>query len=141
MIRFVKPIFSHLLTLLAAFYYLGVCLSALQAETIPKLPRLELHDFAPPIRQQLQRAYDVARSHPSDGAASGRLGMLLQAYSQFEAAAICYQRARALQPEEWKWIYYLGVAEASLGRHEDAATALAEVVRRKPDYLPAHLKL
>ncbi|HEY3132157.1 MAG TPA: tetratricopeptide repeat protein, partial [Acidobacteriota bacterium] len=112
-----------------------------KAETIPKLPRLELQNFAPPIRRQLQEAFDDARSHPSDGAAAGRLGMLFQAYSQFEAAAVCYQRARVLQPEEWKWIYYHGVAQALLGRHEQAAAALAEVVRRKPDYLAAHLKL
>ncbi len=148
----IRLIFSHILTpwatilgaaarLLAAFYCLAVCLSVLQAKTIPKLPRLELRDFAPPIRQQLQEAYDRARARPNDAAASGHLGMLLQAYSQFEAAAVCFQRAGSLQPEEWKWIYYHGVVQALLGRHEEAAAALAAVVRRKQDYLPARLKL
>ncbi|HEV8132509.1 MAG TPA: hypothetical protein VGQ81_14780, partial [Acidobacteriota bacterium] len=121
--------------------YCCLCMTLIQAEIIPHLPHLELQNFAAPIRQQVQKAYDEARARPRDAGASGRLAMLLQTYSQYEAAAVCYQRTRQLEPGKWKWTYYLGTVQAALGKHPEAAAALVEVVRRRPDYLAARLKL
>jgi tetratricopeptide (TPR) repeat protein len=67
--------------------------------------------------------------------------MLYQAYEQYEHAAICYERARFLAPTQFEWAYYLGTVRAVLGRPAEAAVILREALVRKPDYLPARLKL
>jgi tetratricopeptide (TPR) repeat protein len=102
---------------------------------------LSLENFAPPIRQQIQEAYGAVRSNPQDAAANGRLGMLLQAYQQHEAAAVCFERARALDPKEFKWSYYLGTVQAASGNYSEAVVTLREGLSQKPDYFPAQLKL
>jgi len=113
----------------------------LQAQTLPDLPPVAFDNFGPAIREQVRKAYDDARAKPRDAEASGRLGMVLQTYEQYELAAICYERARSLAPDEFRWVYYLGVAQAALGKHAEAADNLREAARRKPDYLPAQIKL
>src|SRR5688572_26069717 len=107
----------------------------------PGLPRLIPGNFAPTIREQFQKAYEAVRAKPRDPDANGRLGMLYQAYEQLEHAAICYERARFLAPAQFEWGYYLGTVRAALGRHAEASVILREALVRKPDYLPARLKL
>src|SRR5262245_32927351 len=109
--------------------------------SLPSLPQLSLQSFAPPIRQQIQEAYDAVRSNPQDAASNGRLGMLLHAYQQNEAAAVCFKRARALDASEFKWLYYLGTVQAALGGHLEAVLTLREAVQRNPDCVPAQLRL
>lgn len=111
------------------------------ASRLPDLPQLSLETFARPIRQQIQEAYDATRSNPQDATASGGLGMLLHAYQQNEGATVCFERARALDSNEFRWSYYLGTVQAALGNHSEAVVALREGLRQKPDYLPAQLKL
>ncbi len=111
------------------------------AARLPDLPLLSLANFAPPIRQQIQEASDALRSNPQDAAANGRLGMLLHAYQQNEAAVVCFERARALDSKEFKWIYYLGTVQAALGNHSEAVVTLREGVQRRPDYVPGQLRL
>src|SRR3954463_9841906 len=53
------------------------------------LPRLEMGNFLPAIREQLQQAYAAADAHPTDPEAAGALGMVLDAYEQYDAAALC----------------------------------------------------
>ena len=108
---------------------------------LPDLPQLSLANFAPPIRQQIQEASDALRSNPQDAAANGRLGMLLHAYQQNEAAVVCFERARALDSNEFKWTYYLGTVQAALGNHSEAVVTLREGLQRRPDYIPAQLRL
>jgi len=115
--------------------------AVLPADTLPDVPQLPLERFAPPIRQQIQKAYDAVRSNQRDATANGQLGMLLNAYQQNEAAAACFERARALNPKEFKWFYYLGTVQAASGNHSEAVITLREGRRLKRDYLPADLKL
>ncbi|MGH9429729.1 MAG: tetratricopeptide repeat protein, partial [Terriglobia bacterium] len=108
---------------------------------LPDLPQLSLENFASPIRQQIQKASDNARANPQDATANGRLGMLLHAYQQNEAAAVCFERARTFDSKESSWSYYLGTVQAALGNHSEAVVTLRESLRQKPDYLPAQLRL
>src|SRR6059036_1314120 len=107
----------------------------------PPLPSIPLASFTPAIRTQIEAAYRKARSDPADGAAAGRLGMLLHAYQQLESAEVCYRRARALDSADARWVYYLGLVQAALGKHVEAAAAFGEVVRRQPGYPAARLNL
>jgi tetratricopeptide (TPR) repeat protein len=110
-------------------------------ETVPHLPRISIASFRPAIRDQLRRGYAEAAAKPGDAEASGRLGMLLQAYEQTESAEICYRRARALDPQRFEWAYYLGLTQALSGKNEEAAATLEGALRIDREYLPARLKL
>lgn len=125
-----------------AFRVFLTCLLALvPASRIPDPPQLSLEQFAAPIRQQLQEASEALRSRPQDVEASGRLGMLLYAYQQNQSAAVCFERARALNSTEFRWTYYLAAVHVALGDSDRAISMLRECVLQKPEYHPAQLKL
>jgi tetratricopeptide (TPR) repeat protein len=105
------------------------------------LPLLEMGNFLPAIRHQLQQAYAAAQAHPTDPEASGTLGMILDAYEQYDAAVICYRRAQHLDSRSFRWLFYLGWVQAAQGRHEQAAITLGNALRIQPGYMPAQLKL
>jgi tetratricopeptide (TPR) repeat protein len=100
-----------------------------------------LEQVAAPIRNQIQEVYDALRSHPQDAAANGRLGMLLYAYQQHQSAGVFFERARALDPQEFRWTYYLASVQAALGDPVQSLSNFRETVRLKPDYQPAQFKL
>jgi len=110
------------------------------AETLPPLPRLDLTGYLPAVQQQVQQAYGNARTHPDDAAANGALGMVFDAYEQYDAAAICYDRARRLDPRSFRWLYLLGWVQAAQGQHQDAAHTLAEALRINADDTFAKLR-
>ncbi|MBM3774142.1 MAG: hypothetical protein FJW37_03175, partial [Acidobacteria bacterium] len=83
---------------------------------LPELPRP-----AGERRAEILKIYEEARSSPRDATRNGRLGMILQAYEQSGAAAVCFERARALAPGDPRWTYYLGIARASLQQWREAA--------------------
>jgi tetratricopeptide (TPR) repeat protein len=112
-----------------------------ERDPIPELPRLTLDHFSPAIRNQIDEAHSYASSHPRDATASGRLGMILQAYGLFEEATVCYRRATQLEPTVLRWAYYLGLIEADHGRCEQASSSLRLALRIDPDYLAAKLRL
>jgi len=116
-------------------------LQAAGADSLPDLPQLNMNNFLPVIRQQVQQTYTAVQVNPKNPEANGKLGMVLDAYEQYESAAICYRRAHLLDPESFRWPFYLGWVQAMQGRHEDAVLTLGKALRVKPDYLPAQLKL
>ena len=120
-----------------------VLLSSLtsQAQSLPDLPQPVFGGFAPEIREQVQKAYASAQANPRDAEAVGRLGMTLHTYEEYEGAAVCYERARRLAPDEFRWVYYLGIVQGALGKHGEASALFNEATRRRPDYLPARLRL
>lgn len=98
-------------------------------------------EFGPHARRVVEGAFAAAGAAPDSPSAVARLGMVLHAYDKFAGAATCYERALELQPGRFDWIYYLGSARASLGRHAEALDALREAVRLDPAYAPARLEL
>ena len=114
---------------------------AAESQRLPDLPKLAIADFLPEVRSQVQQAYDVARAHPQNAEASGKLGMLLDLYNRPDDASACYRRAHELDPGSFKWMYFLGSLEAKVGKHTEAVRTLRQAVKLDPDYLPARLKL
>ncbi len=113
---------------------------AAPAQSSPDLPALVFDNFAPEIREQLRKAYAAAQASSRDAEAVGRLGMTLHTYEEYEGAAVCYKRARKLAPDEFRWIYYLAIVQASLGKHGEAAAIFKEAILKRPDYLPAQIR-
>jgi tetratricopeptide (TPR) repeat protein len=110
-------------------------------DALPDLPQIDTRNFLPAIRDQVQHAYQAAQGNPKDAAASGELGMILDAYEQYDAAAICYRRAHLLDSASFQWLYYLGWVQSAQGNHQQAALTLRDALRVKPDYVSAQLKL
>jgi tetratricopeptide (TPR) repeat protein len=129
---------SRLLAVALAFFALP--LIARPAE-LPALPRLKMADFLPAIRRQVQQADAAAHANPRSADASGNLGMVLDAYRQYESAALCYERARQLDPRAFRWAYYLGADQLHQGAYDRAVATLRQALALSPDYLPARLKL
>jgi superkiller protein 3 len=78
---------------------------------------------------------------PQDAARNGELGMLLDAYSRTEAAAVLYERARALDPAALRWRYYLGWARLNQGDADSAVAAFREALEVDPNFVPARRAL
>lgn len=105
------------------------------------LPQVDVSRFGPAIRAQVEPAYAAARARPLDAAATGKLGMLLEAHRQDQSALLCYRRAHSLDPHAFRWLYLLGKSEAALGQSSAAISNLAEALRIDPGYAPARTAL
>src|SRR5262249_25620076 len=111
------------------------------AQNPPELPKIIFDNFGPGIRAQVKKADEDARKYPNDAVAVGRLAMVLQTYEEYELAAAVYERARRLQPNEFQWVYLLAICQTALGKQEEAVKTLREALQKKPEYLPAKLRL
>ena len=112
-----------------------------QGQSIPPLPKLPLDTYEAGIREPIAEASRSALQKPEDPDRNGFLGMLLYANEQYEFAEACFERARALDPSDARWAYYLGRAQVYLAHSDAAAASLREALRLRPGYLPARLML
>lgn len=117
------------------------CALTVQAQNLPQLPKVSFYNFGPGIREQVKKADEEVHKNPNDAKVLGRLAMVLQTYEEHELAVAVYQRARKLQPDEFQWSYLLAHCQSALGKHQEAVAILREALAKKPDYLPAQLKL
>jgi tetratricopeptide (TPR) repeat protein len=139
---FVSQYISIRLAAVAILYFcLCPATPALPAQDLLTLPPSIIENFDPAIREHVRKAFDEARSRSKDPEAIGRLGMVLQTYEQYELAATVYERARSLAPEDFRWLYYRAVIQTVLGKQPEAIAALKEAAQRRPDYLPAQIRL
>lgn len=107
----------------------------------PALPKLPVGSFASPMREQIREAHDEVLRRPDEAEGNGRLAMLLYGYEQFQFAETCFERARAFDPKDRRWPYYLGRTQAVLGKHDEAVRSLRAALEHDPGYLPARLAL
>ena len=107
----------------------------------PQLAERLLAAFEPRDRQRLLETYREALANPTDGELNGRLAMLLHGFGQYELASTFYRRVGSIEPSNFRWPYYLGVAMTAIGREAEAIPALRRAVALDPDYLPAQLRL
>src|SRR5258706_8136242 len=85
---------------------------------LPDIPQVSTEKFLPAVRQEVQKAYEAVRAQPNDAQANGRLGMVLHAHGQFEAAATCYRRAMGLDAASFSLGYYFTLTQAQLARNQ-----------------------
>src|SRR5579862_5909819 len=107
---------------------------------IPPIPNPSVDGFAADEKEPVLAAHRQAEAEPSSGRASGRLGMVLQAHALNEPAALAYQRAIRLEPQEFAWRYYSAIVLQQLSKPEQAVDAISAALRIRPDYAPALLK-
>ena len=105
---------------------------------LPDPPELNGADPVPvEILVHLARAWARDR----DAASVGRLGQVYQALEEHEAALGCFAAATALDPNEVRWQYGLGVECQALHLDERAHEALLRVSRLIPEYPTTWIRL
>src|SRR5438270_3291052 len=111
------------------------------ASTLPEFPAIDVGRFQGEIRKAIEQEAAQARANPSDASRVLRLGMILHAHDQFQAAAQCYSRASAIDPKRFETLYYWGQVLASLGEYGPAAERLRQAVAIRPKSVPARIGL
>jgi tetratricopeptide (TPR) repeat protein len=119
---------------------LAVSLLSASGSSAQGIPTIALDSFPPVSREPITRALTEARAHPIDPARVGRLGMVLHAWEQFDAAADAYARAQTLE-RRFDWFYLGGLVETRLAHHAQASELLAQAVALSPESVPARLAL
>lgn len=139
--------------------FLLACLAVARADLLSNLPDalavqlLPVPDIStdmldPDAREQLaqvrQAVVDAIDQHQDSGTiadAYGELAALYQVQHVYTSADICYQNARTLAPDSFRWTY-LHAYLASLNGETEAAVRRYEQARQlRPDYLAVMLRL
>ena len=111
------------------------------------LPETDLGAFEANVQSQLAAAraeVDEALTggdEPRLATAFGELGRRLHAYELYQAAAASYRNAVALAPDEFRWLYHLGILYQATGELDDAVRLLERARGRRPDDLPTRVRL
>jgi len=71
----------------------------------------------------------------------GKLAALYQLANIDRAAALCWENARTLQPDEFRWSYYAGYLALTQGQTDTALSRLQRAQELKSDYAPLNLRL
>ena len=75
---------------------------------------------------------------PKDATAWGQLGNIYFVHGWEIEAAECYRSAVEIAPNEFRWLYYLGMTTYKVNP-QAAAQTLAAAIKIDPQYTPAHI--
>ena len=112
---------------------------AVAAARLPRVP--DVAGQPPAVVQHLVDADRLARRSPTSASAVGALGMAYHADLFYAPAAQVYRVAVDLDPDEWRWPYYLALVHLERGEAAQAADRLRAIVKTKPDFPLAWLQL
>ena len=125
--------------------FVAACRPGSDLEPIPHPEIAELEDR---VRVQLGTARAALEGKLERGGEGeelgqvfGNTGMLYHAYDLREAAAACYRNAGRLQPDEFRWAYYLGHVYVGAGDLERGREAFARALEIRPGDTPALVRL
>lgn len=106
----------------------------------PPLPSLAVREQT--VRELIEQSRASVLEQPASDAAWGRYGQVLDAHSFYPEGIIAYQQARALNPREFRWTYYLARLLDITGTDQDRAVALfREAAGLRPDFAPLQVRL
>lgn len=124
-------------TLAASIATLAALMATSCANSVPPVPALNVNGLDADVRTALSKARDQAVAQPKSAEASGDLGMVLEAHTLYQSAALAYQRAVRLDPKDFRWRYYLALCLEKNGQLDEALASVSEGLRIHPDYAPA----
>ena len=109
-------------------------------QSLAPLPEIRASELGPALAERIKPLLATLEAEPRD-AAAGRAGMFLLAYEQHDLAVAFFDRARALEPDAFRWEYFLGVSLGSLGRYSEALQAFRRCVELDSEFHPARVRL
>jgi len=106
-------------------------------EVVGAVPSPDLSAMDPQVQEQIREAQaETSTNSLNDqqlAKAYGRLGEIYQAYGIEDAAIACYSDARLLQPDEFRWAYYLGYLSQNKSDLPRAISNYEAALRLRPD--------
>ena len=109
------------------------------AELLPLMPDLSRERV--PVVEQITMADRNARSNPLSAAYIGALAKRYHASAYSNHARRCYELARKLEPDNWRWAYYQILLHEEIGDTQSALDALREFVLLKDNLALAWFQL
>mgnify|MGYP001825414710 FL=1 len=149
----------HLHGLLIGLFMLGAAVPlladtlseppAIWQDKLQPVPEADLSGTEPAARKAITQTRERLAELLSQGtteaprlaAGYGQLAALYQLARIDAPAALCWDNARQLQPDEFRWSYYAGYLALKRGQTEIALAALQRAREIKPDYAPLDLRL
>jgi len=107
------------------------------AKSVPPVPAITVDGLDSDVKNAILKSRDQAVAQPKSAEASGNLGMVLEAHTLYQPAALAFQRAVRLDPQEFRWRYYLALCLEKNGQLDQALTSVSEGLRIRPEYAPA----
>ena len=98
------------------------------------LPDPDLSAAEAPVGEKIRALHREVRRHPRSAAAWGKLAMNLDVHG-FPEAVQTYKQAASLDPNDFRWVYYLAIVQQGL-RSPEAAEWFERSRPLRPDYLP-----
>jgi tetratricopeptide (TPR) repeat protein len=93
----------------------------------------QLAEAEPQVGRTVHQALLAAAAQP--GAASyGRMGMISASLACYESAAEYFRRAAAADPAVFRWRYYIGCIQQTLGEADSALATFEQARRLDPGY-------
>jgi tetratricopeptide (TPR) repeat protein len=113
--------------------------------TLEEIPHSDFSSFEESVQQQLHdqmAALDAVLADPNTyrgrlASEMGSMGMLYHIYEQSGAAAACYRNAELLDPQEFRWPYFLARVHADRGRAAEALKEYERTLAANPVFVPA----
>ncbi|MCP4201420.1 MAG: tetratricopeptide repeat protein [bacterium] len=95
------------------------------------------------VREHRARVEEPAaiQDAPATAEAYGDLGLVYVLYDFVQAAEVCFENARRLAPDDFRWLYLLGYAHKLGGELEEAVAFFEQSLELRPDFLSAILRL
>ena len=114
-----------------------------------ELPWPDLTDADQAVREQLGSQRDELErlraqsplSIAELASAYGRMGLLLLTYEFFDAATICFENAKQLEPTNYRWVYLEGYLASMRGLLDDAGGLFRRALDLEPSYTPTLVRL
>ena len=98
------------------------------------IERVEEHRLLAAVETAQKRLVEA----PKDATAWGELGNIYFVHGWEAEAAECYQSAVEIAPNEFRWLYYLGMTTYKIDP-QVAVQALGEAIKLDSQYAPAHV--
>ena len=114
-------------------------------ETLPPVVLPDLSGVAAGVRAQVRERYAALQALGRGGSVSAReragahgaLGLILMAAEYYAAAAVAYEHAQAIAPDDARWPYYLGQLHRIKGEPALAARFFERAVELRPSDVAA----
>lgn len=117
-------------------------------DELAEVPRPVLDNLEAAAREQiveergkLDALLEAGAREAELAAAFGGMGRLYYLNDFTAAAEACFVNAVRLEPDEFRWHYFLGALYPAAGRVEEAEASLERALELRGDYLPAWIRL
>ncbi|MCP3916391.1 MAG: tetratricopeptide repeat protein [bacterium] len=100
-------------------------------------PSPDYDALEPPLAKRLRERTAIVEADPTFGESWGSLGVAYQVHDLFDEATQCFEKAEELDPDEFRWPYFLGVAK-QLGDRAAALQHFRRATELNGEHAPLH---